>query len=104
MTAIQREWYLYILQLASGQLYTGVTTDVQRRFAEHQSGSAKAARSLRGKGPLQLVFWCPVGDQSQALKLEYQVKKLTRLQKLNIVQQKRLPFDLTASQSFSKTT
>ena len=39
-----RQWYLYMLQLASGQLYTGITTDVERRFAEHQSGSAKAAK------------------------------------------------------------
>lgn len=103
MTAT-RQWYLYLVQLASGQLYTGITTDVDRRFAEHQSGSAKAARCLRGKGPLKLVFSCPAGDHSQALRLEHQVKKLTRSQKLNLVKQKHLPIDLTVSQSFSKTT
>ncbi|MDR9467491.1 GIY-YIG nuclease family protein [Marinospirillum sp.] len=91
-----RQWHLYILQLASGQLYTGITTDVERRFAEHQSGSARAAKSLRGKGPLQLVFTCRAGDQSQALRLEARVKKLSRAEKLKVVQQKCLPGDLTA--------
>jgi len=92
-----RQWHLYILRLASGHLYTGITTDVERRFAEHQSGSPKAAKSLRGKGPLALVFSCPVGDQSQALRLEARIKKLSRAEKLKLVQQKCLPFDLTRS-------
>ncbi|WP_114417503.1 GIY-YIG nuclease family protein [Marinospirillum perlucidum] len=98
------QWYLYILKLARGQLYTGITTDVPRRFAEHQAGGRRAAKSLRGKGPLQLVFSCPVGDLSQALRLERKIKKLPRSQKLQVVQQKRLPTDLTLSESFSKTT
>ena len=60
------DWHLYILRTASGSLYTGVTTDVQRRLSEHQSGGPRCARSLRGRGPLELVFSQPVGDRSRA--------------------------------------
>lgn len=78
------EWRLYILRTASGMLYTGITTDVQRRFACHQSG--KGAKALRGKGPLTLLFHCAAGDRSLASKLEYRVKQLKREHKLRLVQ------------------
>ena len=81
--AAPAEWRLYILRTARGVLYTGITNDVPRRLAQHQSG--KGAKALRGKGPLTLVFHCAAGDRSQASKLEYQVKQLTRQQKLGLV-------------------
>lgn len=59
-------------------LYTGISTDVARRFQEHQSGGRLAARFLRGKAPLELVFQAPAGDRSAATKLERQVKALPR--------------------------
>lgn len=83
--AAPAEWRLYILRTASGVLYTGITNDVPRRLAQHQSG--KGAKALRGKGPLELVFHCAAGDRSLASKLEYQVKQLTRQQKLGLVSQ-----------------
>ncbi|HFT5242627.1 TPA: GIY-YIG nuclease family protein [Yersinia enterocolitica] len=76
-------WYLYLLRTASGMLYTGITTDVARRMAQHQSG--KGAKALRGKGTLTLVFHCDAGDRSTALKLEYRVKQLTKQQKEKLV-------------------
>jgi|SRR5471030_1440620 len=78
-------WFLYLLRTPSGMLYTGITTDVERRLAQHQSG--KGAKALRGKGPLQLVFHCPAGDRSLASKLEIKVKKLTKVQKEKLVKQ-----------------
>lgn len=78
-------WYLYLVEQASGALYTGITRNVERRFAEHQANNHKTARSLRGKGPLKLVFSCPVLNHSQALKLEYQIKKLPRNKKLALI-------------------
>ncbi|GLR64232.1 GIY-YIG nuclease family protein [Marinospirillum insulare] len=78
-------WYLYLVEQASGALYTGITRDLERRFAEHQANNHKTARSLRGKGPLKLVFSCPVASHSQALKLEYKIKKLPRNKKLAII-------------------
>lgn len=53
-------WHLYMLRLPSGMLYTGITTDVARRLAQHQAG--KGAKALRGKGELTLAFHCQVGD------------------------------------------
>ncbi|KAB8306758.1 GIY-YIG nuclease family protein [Erwinia endophytica] len=76
-------WRLYILRTASGVLYTGITNDVARRFAQHQAG--KGAKALRGKGPLELLFHCEAGDRSSASKLEYQVKKLKRQDKIRLV-------------------
>ncbi|CFQ44779.1 MULTISPECIES: GIY-YIG nuclease family protein [Yersinia] len=76
-------WYLYLLRTASGMLYTGITTDVVRRLAQHQSG--KGAKALRGKGELTLVFHCEAGDRSTALKLEYRVKQLSKPQKEKLV-------------------
>ncbi|ADW72129.1 MULTISPECIES: GIY-YIG nuclease family protein [Rahnella] len=72
-------WFLYMLRTPTGMLYTGITTDVQRRLGQHQSG--KGAKSLRGKGELQLAFQCPAGDRSLASKLEIKVKKLSKAQK-----------------------
>ncbi|MCL6407157.1 GIY-YIG nuclease family protein [Dickeya dadantii] len=77
-------WFLYLLRTGSGWLYTGITTDVDRRLAEHQSG--KGARALRGKGPLTLVYHCVASDRSTALKWEYRVKQLSKMQKERLVQ------------------
>ncbi|MBL0868035.1 GIY-YIG nuclease family protein [Pectobacterium carotovorum] len=77
-------WYLYILRTVAGTLYTGITTDVSRRLNQHQTG--KGAKALRGKGELTLVFHCLVGDRSDALKLEYRIKQLSKKQKERLVQ------------------
>lgn len=76
-------WHLYILRMPGGMLYTGITTDVARRIAQHQAG--KGAKALRGKGELELVFHCQAGDRSTALKLEYRVKQLSKKQKESLV-------------------
>lgn len=75
------KWFLYLIRTRSGALYTGITQDVNRRFAEHQSGGLKAAKALRGRGPLTLEFYCAVDSQSKALKLEAAVKKWPKLKK-----------------------
>ena len=78
-------WFLYLIRCRNGTLYAGISTDVARRFAEHQSGAPKGSRYLRGKGPLQLVFQTVVGDRSTATKLEIQVKGLPRSVKEEVV-------------------
>ena len=77
------EWSLYLIRTAANSLYTGVTTDVSRRFVEHENKDQKnkGAKALRGKGPLKLVFEIVVGNRSDALKLEYRVKQLNRADK-----------------------
>ncbi|MGJ8515263.1 GIY-YIG nuclease family protein [Carnimonas bestiolae] len=79
------EWWLYVIETAAGRLYTGITTDVERRFNEHCEGK-RGARALRGKGPLTLRFSVPVGDRSMALKREYAFKQLARADKLAVVE------------------
>ncbi|CCQ11630.1 FIG137864: putative endonuclease containing a URI domain [Pseudoalteromonas luteoviolacea B = ATCC 29581] len=77
-------WSLYIVETARGVWYTGITTNVNARLETHQSG--RGAKSLRGKGPLKLIYQQVVGDRSAASRLEYQVKQLTKVQKRKFVQ------------------
>ena len=66
-------------------LYTGVTTDVERRYTEHLNAGAKGARYLRGKAPLTLVWHEPVMGKQLAMRLEYQIKRLPRGTKDKII-------------------
>ena len=75
------DWHLYVIRCGDGTLYTGISTDVVRRFEEHISGGPKAAKYLRGRGPLVLVYSVQVGRKSSALKLERWVKALPRVRK-----------------------
>lgn len=87
------QFSLYILRCANGQLYTGIATDVAKRLAEHKSGS-RGAKFLRGKGPLEVVFSETVGDRATASQLEYRVKRLNRVQKLDLIEGRRCLADL----------
>jgi len=72
-----------MVRTKAGHLYTGISNDVERRFKQHQSGTG--AKALKGKGPLELVFQCQVGDRSMASKLEYRLKQLNKTQKEALV-------------------
>lgn len=76
---LSKGWYLYMIRYGSGALYTGISTDVTRRFLQHQQG--KGARALRGKGALQLVWQQEVEGHSQALRLEYRLKQWSKARK-----------------------
>ncbi|MCL5499244.1 GIY-YIG nuclease family protein [Escherichia coli] len=76
-------WSLYLIRTADNRLYTGITTDVARRFMQHQNG--KGAKALRGRGELTLAFSAPVGERSLALRMEYRIKQLTKRQKERLV-------------------
>lgn len=79
MSDTDSNWFIYLLRCANGDLYTGISTDVQRRLQQHASN--RGAKRLRGKGPLLLEFSQSVGDRATAQRLEYRVKKLSRQQK-----------------------
>lgn len=66
-------WYLYLIECDDGSLYTGITTDVERRYAEHVAG--KGARYTRMKKPVRLVGFRECGSRSDALKAELALKK-----------------------------
>lgn len=76
-------WYLYILRCGDGTLYTGITTDVEKRLEIHRAG--KGAKYTRGRLPLELVYRECCENHSHALKRELAVKKLTRQEKEKIV-------------------
>ena len=80
-----KSWYVYIVRCADQSLYTGITTDITRRLQEHSSQSKQAAKYLRGRLPLQLVFKLEVASKSIALKLEHAIKCLSKLEKELIV-------------------
>lgn len=76
-----KNWFLYLIRCKNGRLYTGITTDVERRFAEHESNDKKGAKCLRGKAPLTLVMKKKIGSRSMALQIEARVKKLPKIKK-----------------------
>ncbi len=84
------DWFLYMVRVKNGSLYTGITTDVDRRFQEHVEGGIKAAKYLRGKAPLKLVLKYKVGDRSLAMKAEAAVKKLPKPEKERLIKKKPL--------------
>ena len=79
MSEEKATWFLYMIRCRDGQLYTGITTDVTRRFAEHTAG--KGSKFLRGKAPLELVFQQLAGSHSDALKAELVVKRMSKANK-----------------------
>ncbi|MCF7500463.1 MULTISPECIES: GIY-YIG nuclease family protein [unclassified Pseudoalteromonas] len=87
--SVDAVWHLYIVQTRLGHWYTGISTDVEKRFAAHEAG--KGAKNLKGKGPLTLVYQQKVGTRSEASKLEARVKKLTKIQKKQFVLRTQLP-------------
>lgn len=78
-------WHLYILRCGDGTLYTGITTDVEKRLETHREG--KGAKYTRGRGPLALAYREVCGSHSDALKRELAVKKLPRPRKEALVRQ-----------------
>jgi len=84
---MDKRWYLYILRCRGDVLYTGITTDVEKRFQQHQCG--KGAKFTRGRGPLELVYREECGDHSAALKREIEIKAMTRQQKNALIENKK---------------
>ena len=78
------EWYVYIIRASDDSLYTGVTIDVERRFAEHGNPD-KRARYFRGRKPLEVVYTEQLENRSSAQRREAEIKKLTRKGKLKLV-------------------
>jgi len=74
-------WYVYLIQSTKDNtIYTGITTDLNRRLKQHNT--SKGARYTKGRGPFILIKYFKCQNKSQALKLEYKIKKLSREEKL----------------------
>lgn len=77
-------WFVYMIRASDGSLYTGITTDVKRRFEEHCS-PARQARYFRGRQPVEVVYTENHPDRSSALRRESAIKKLSRVEKLELI-------------------
>ncbi len=77
-------YYLYILQCADDTFYTGITTDLERRVEEHNT-SALGAKYTRGRRPVKLVYSEKYETRSLATREEMRLKKLTKDQKLQLL-------------------
>ncbi|TMP27403.1 hypothetical protein CWB99_15515 [Pseudoalteromonas rubra] len=84
MSNVQPSWHLYVIENRFGHWYTGITNDVTKRFSAHVAG--KGAKSLRGKGPLKLVYTLAVEDKRTAARLEWRFKRLSKARKMALVQ------------------
>lgn len=82
---------LYILRCADGTYYTGITTDVSRRLAEHNGLSGTGAKYTSSRRPVELVYESSFPSRSDALKEEMRVKQLTRAQKQELILDSRRP-------------
>ncbi len=82
------EYVIYILRCADGSLYTDITTDLERRVTVHNSG--KGAKYTRSCLPVEPVWWERVPDKPTALRREFEIKKLSREGKLQLVASKQL--------------
>ena len=73
-------WVVYILRCGDDSLYTGITNNLDKRLEAHRSG--KGAKYTRGRLPLTLELYRAVESKSEALKLEYKVKKIPKNKKI----------------------
>jgi len=73
-------WSVYIIEANDNSYYTGIATDVERRFEEH-SGTASGARYFNGRTPLRVIYREDGHTRSSASKREAEIKNLSRLQK-----------------------
>ena len=82
-------YFVYILECCDGSLYTGITKDVTKRLEEHNF-SDKGAKYTKARRPVNLLYEEPSVDRSTASKREYEIKKLTRVKKLQLIEKNPL--------------
>tara|TARA_Y100000389_G_scaffold67909_1_gene64329 strand:+ start:220 stop:480 length:261 start_codon:yes stop_codon:yes gene_type:complete len=77
-------WYVYIVKCKDSTLYTGITTDPDRRILEHNT-SNKGAKYTKTRRPVKLVYFEVFENRSLASKREYEIKKMSRKEKLELI-------------------
>jgi putative endonuclease len=78
-------YFVYILECKDGSLYTGITKDIIKRLKEHNT-SEKGAKYTKARRPVKLLYEEPSLDRSTASKREYEIKKFSRLKKLQLIE------------------
>jgi len=75
-------WFVYMLRCADDTLYTGITTDIPRRLAEHNGEGGLGARYTRSRRPVTLVYSEPADNRAAAARREAAIKQLDRPRKI----------------------
>ena len=88
-----KAWFLYLVECIDGSIYTGITTDVQARYAAHLAG--KGARYTRARPPVELLAWQRHPDRSAAARAEWRVKKLSPVQKRQLARNLAMQIQLS---------
>ncbi|MES9993137.1 MAG: GIY-YIG nuclease family protein [Candidatus Thiodiazotropha sp.] len=78
-------WYVYMVRCADRTLYTGIAKDLAKRVEQHNNGSG--AKYTRGRAPVELVFAESTDSHGEALRREYEIKRMSREQKLRIIEE-----------------
>lgn len=86
-------YIVYLLECADGTLYTGITTDMERRLKEHNS-STLGAKYTRARRPVTLVYQKAYQNRSQASVEEFRIKSLSRTEKMSMIQRGCLDGDM----------
>ena len=81
---VDADHVVYVLECADGTFYTGYTTDLDRRLAEHDDG--EGAKYTRGRTPIELRYCEAYESRSAAMSREYEIKQLTRAAKERLVE------------------
>jgi putative endonuclease len=76
-------WYVYMVRCSDGTFYTGITTDLEKRIAAHNSGR-DGAKYTRSRRPVQLVYAEKTDSRSAAARLEHRIKRLDRAGKMTL--------------------
>ncbi len=80
---MEKKYYVYILETVDKTLYCGFTDDVEKRFEVHKNGNG--AKYTRSHKPVKIVYTRQFDTKSDAMKEEYRIKKLSRLNKLKLI-------------------
>ena len=86
------EWALYIVRCSDETLYTGITKDVDRRIGEHNGIYLRGARYTRARRPVILVYQEILKSRSEAAKREFEIKRLSREEKEELISASPLSF------------
>ena len=81
-------WTVYMLRCADDTIYTGITTDLERRIKEHNYDDRKGAKYTRARRPVSLAYYETCTNRAEASKREYQLKRLDRSQKISLLNPK----------------
>lgn len=81
-------WFVYILDCSDGTLYTGITTEPERRLEEHNIGD-KGAKYTKNRRPVEIIYLEEADSRASASKREYAIKQMSREQKQQLISNKR---------------